>query len=194
MRMYLGMCSLVDQKVGEIMALLEKRGMLDNTWIIFLSDHGEMMGNHHMMGKTMFYKSSVQIPALIRPPKKPAMGEISQPVEMIDMTTTILDIAGAKPLPDSKGISLVPAMQGKNLSKPAVYSVIAASRSTELMAAVRTADYRYTVEWKSQTPCEFYDMKNDPDELKNLVDDAAMKAKRDEHHELIAAHMGLPPM
>ena len=194
LRMYLGMCSLVDQKVGDIMALLEKRGWLDNTWIVVLSDHGEMMGDHHMMGKGSFYKASVQIPGFIRPPKRPSEREISHPVEMIDMTATILAIAGAEALPDSKGISLLNAMNGKPISKQAVFSAISDNKEKQLMAAVRTVDYRYTMEWKTKTPCEFFDMKNDPDELINLIGDPSKKALIDDHYALLADNMNLPLM
>ena len=187
MRMYFGMCSLVDQKVGDIVALLQKRGMLDNTWIIFLSDHGEMLGDHHFMGKMMFYKGSVQIPGIVRPPKKPAQAKVSQPVEMIDMTATILDIAGAAPLPDSYGASVLPALSGKALPKEAAFSeAYQKVKGVEMeMVAVRTADYRYTMERNTKTPCEFFDMKNDPDEIKNLVDDATMRTRIGEHQGLI---------
>jgi arylsulfatase A-like enzyme len=189
MRMYLGMCSLVDEKLGEIVALLEKRSMMDNTWIVMASDHGEMLGDYYFMGKMTFYKGSVQIPGIIRPPRKPAQAQVDLPVETIDLTASILDIAGADPLPNSRGASLLPVMNGKAHDKKAVFSETGDGKATQYMVAVRTADYRYTLEWKSKTPCEFFDLKNDPEEAKNRVNDASMKARIDEHHGLITDHL-----
>src|SRR5262249_6822796 len=59
--------TLIDDQVGEILAALKRRGMLENTWVVYTSDHGEMAGDHRLIGKVVFYEPSVNIPLLVRP-------------------------------------------------------------------------------------------------------------------------------
>jgi choline-sulfatase len=67
-RQYYAMVSLIDQRVGDLLALLERRGWLDDTWIVYSADHGEMLGDHGLMAKMNFYRSSVRVPLIVRPP------------------------------------------------------------------------------------------------------------------------------
>ena len=188
-RMYYAMVSLVDQKIGEIMNILEKRGELDNTWILYSADHGEMLGDHLMMEKSTFYKSAVGVPGLIRPPHgAPGRQLVETPTEVIDMTATILDIAGATPLASKGGFSLLPLMNGASVADARAYSEI--GNKNGFMVAVTDGRFRLTVEWNSRTPCEFFDLDNDFDELVNLVNDP-VHARRvtDMQTALIEPHM-----
>ena len=67
-RSYAADISVIDQAVGDMVEALERRGILDNTWIIYTSDHGEMGGNHRMMSKCVLYEPAVRVPLIIRPP------------------------------------------------------------------------------------------------------------------------------
>ena len=187
-RMYYAMISLVDQKVGEIMQALEKQGELDNTWIFWSSDHGELMGDHNMFGKSQFYHPSVGVPGVVRPPKNMKVEKrISSPAEVIDMSATFIDIAGAAPL-DASGRSLIPVMQGKQTPRYAFSEI--KGRGDTLMVAVTDGRYRYTVEWNSKTPCEFFDLQEDPQELNNLINDPAGKKQAAQMQtDLIEPHM-----
>jgi arylsulfatase A-like enzyme len=188
-RMYYAMISLIDQKVGEIMAVLEKRGELDNTWIIYSSDHGDSMGDHAFQGKSNFYHGVVGVPGIVRPPKAVMPGQvITAPVEAIDLSVTMLDIAGAAPL-DVPGRSLMPAIsKGQEVSQLA-FSEIAGGKGT-LFVAVRDGRYRYTVEHNSGTPCELFDLQEDPLETTNLVNDPGHAARvKKMQSDFIAPHM-----
>jgi arylsulfatase A-like enzyme len=168
-RMYYGAISLVDQKVGEILRVLEDKGELDSTWVFYSSDHGELMGDHKLFDKTLFYHSSVGVPGIVRPPGgAPAPRRVDAPAEAIDLAATILDVAGAEAL-DAPGRSLLPAMRGEQGPRYA-FSEMARSKDT-LYVAVTDGRWRYTVEARSKTPCELFDLASDPDEVTNLVAD-----------------------
>ena len=171
-RIYYAMISLVDQNVGNILSALERQGELDNTWVLWSSDHGEMMGDHLLMGKSVFYHAAVGVPGIIRPPKNtPKVQRVDAPVEVVDLTSTILDIAGAPPLAQAQGHSLLPVMNGASVKNPVAFSEISNLKGDPYFVAVSDGHYRYTVDQKTRTPCELFDLKNDPDEVDNLVND-----------------------
>ena len=96
---YWGLNSLVDTHTGVILDALEAAGVADDTIIVFTSDHGDMMGSHQMLAKTVMFEESVRIPLLIRLPGQTAAARISKPVSQIDLVPTLLDLMG-QPVPD----------------------------------------------------------------------------------------------
>jgi arylsulfatase A-like enzyme len=187
-RMYYAAISLVDQKVGEILKALADRGELDSTWVLYSSDHGELMGDHGLFDKTLFYHASVGVPCIVRPPDgSPAGRVVSAPTEAIDLAATILDIAGTVPL-DAPGRSLLSVMRGEETPRYA-FSEMARSRDTYFVA-VTDGRYRCTVEHKSKTPCELFDLDADPQEVTNLVDDKSQARRIAEMQgDLIEPHL-----
>jgi choline-sulfatase len=103
---YYGNVTLIDEKVGELINILEENQLLDNTWIIYTSDHGEQLGGHKLFMKFVFYRSSVQIPLIIRPPKGTEKKVINNDVELIDVAATIFDILNLELPPNHHGKSL----------------------------------------------------------------------------------------
>ncbi len=91
---YVAMIENIDRNIGRILAYLESRGELENTIIIYASDHGEMLGDHGLFGKAVPYRQSVQVPLIISGPGLLA-GQICHGlVELQDLTSTIIDLAG----------------------------------------------------------------------------------------------------
>lgn len=181
-RHYYGMVSLIDQQIGAVLASLETTGQLDNTWIIYSCDHGEMLGTHGLWAKMNFYQGSAQVPLLIVPPGGGASVVDDTVVELTDVAETITDIAGAPPLARSRGRSLVPRLQGD----PGAVRDFAYSR-IQSYAALRTERFRFTMESRSGVPCELFDMQEDPDERVNLVNDSSRSGiVRELKHELTA--------
>ncbi|MBD3195199.1 MAG: sulfatase-like hydrolase/transferase [Candidatus Lokiarchaeota archaeon] len=113
---YYGNVTLIDDKVGEIVKLLEDNDILDNTWIIYTSDHGEQLGDHKLFMKFVFYRSSVQVPLIIRPPKGGDGKVIKKDVELIDIPATMFDILGMDKPKDHKGKSLLPLIYNSDNS------------------------------------------------------------------------------
>jgi arylsulfatase A-like enzyme len=92
---YWGLVTMVDMAVGGILSELNRWGLDDNTIVVYTSDHGEMMGSHGMYFKGVMYEEAARVPCLIRYPKRGyAARTIKHPVSHIDLTPTILDLAG----------------------------------------------------------------------------------------------------
>ena len=90
---------------------LERKGLLDNTWFIYTSDHGEMGGNHGLMSKCVLYEPAVRVPLIVRPPGGCAPRVVDALVEHVDVPATVREIAGAPEVPSSEGRSLVTSVQ-----------------------------------------------------------------------------------
>jgi arylsulfatase len=96
---YAAMIENIDRHVGRFLELVEARGELANTLIVYSSDHGEMLGDHGRWGKTVWYHPSVGIPLIVAGPGV-ARGQVSEAlVSLHDLCPTFLDYAGAKVLP-----------------------------------------------------------------------------------------------
>ncbi len=192
-RQYYGMVSLIDQRIGDILDALRRRGFMDNTWVVYSSDHGEMLGDHNLMGKSNFYRASARVPAIIRPPRTaldPTLQGrvIEDPVELIDLTATVVDVGGAV-LEGARGRSLVPALNGEGVGRETVFSEIGTSANPDrFFIAATTGRHRATFEWTSGTPCELFDLEADPDELQNMVDEPAARPLIEDFRERVATH------
>ena len=190
-RHYYGSITQVDQQMGEIIRLVEERGEADRTWFLFTSDHGEMLGQHSLWSKLVFYGPSVKVPGLIRPPRGVPPKEIKAPVQSVDLTATILEIAGAKPLPGATGRSLLPVMEGQGPEPGAAFSELAGPRGQGFyFVMVATPEYRYLYDRQSGTACELYDLKNDPLEQRNRLGDPAFASiQKALHGDLVEPFM-----
>ena len=178
-RQYYAMISLIDECVGKLVAQLEAQGLLDDTWIVYSSDHGEMLGDHGLMAKFNFYQSSVQVPLIIRPAGGCAPAVRDDLAALVDVGPTLLDLAGATPLTDARGESLLPSVRGMGQDRDYLFSEIQKqSRKAQAptFRAVRDQRFRLTLETGSRTPCELFDLQEDPRELDNRVSDPAMDA------------------
>jgi len=110
---YSAMCENIDRGIGEILAAVEKRGDLDNSIVIFSSDHGEMLGDHNRWGKHVPYQPSVGIPMVAAGPGVKARGESKALVSLLDLTATFLDYAGVKKPAAMDSRSLRPLLAGR---------------------------------------------------------------------------------
>ncbi len=113
-RNYAGLCAQVDGALSQILWTLEASGQADNTVIVFTSDHGEMMGAHSLVGKSVFYEEAVRIPLVIRAPflqSRPI--RVSRPVSQVNLVPTILDLLGKKKPDFLPGESLLPLAEGR---------------------------------------------------------------------------------
>lgn len=189
---YYGMISLIDHSVGRVLARLTDLGLSDSTIVIFTSDHGEWLGDHGLIQKgPMMYRGLLQVPLIVAGPSIPAGGRHANPVSLIDIAPTMLDLAGASPLQDMHGASLARAWRGEATGEYALnewelepwrYGV---DRALSLRT-VRSAKYRLTIDLLSNEG-ELYDLADDPDEMVNRFDDPAFLSIRNEHLDMIRA-------
>jgi len=119
---YWGLVTQVDLSVGGIMRTLEELGLADNTIVVYTSDHGDMMGSHSLLAKTVMYEESVKVPWLMRIPQLGRTQRvIRNPVSHIDMVPTLLDLMG-NPMDDRfPGQSLVPLLKRGSVAEHHVY-------------------------------------------------------------------------
>jgi len=96
---YWGLCTLVDKHIGRILDTLEECGLADNTIVAFLSDHGDMMGSHRMLGKNVLFEESIKIPLMISLPGQAEARLVTDRVSQIDLLPTWLDLLD-QPIPD----------------------------------------------------------------------------------------------
>lgn len=120
-RGYYGSVTFIDEQVGRILGALEERGMLDNTLILFTSDHGDMLGDHHLWRKTYAYEGSARIPMILRWPKAMGLGDkrgtrLSQTVELRDVLPTLLDAAGSRASKKLDGDSMLKLVRDPSAS------------------------------------------------------------------------------
>jgi arylsulfatase A-like enzyme len=122
-RNYAGLCTQVDQALGRILWALESSGQAENTLVVFTSDHGEMMGAHGLIGKTVMYEEAMRVPLLIRAPfRRHSASRVQRNTSSIDIVPTVLDLLGRKPAATVSGHSLAPLMSGGAHPEPFVFS------------------------------------------------------------------------
>jgi len=169
---YYAFVTEIDDWVGRILGKLEELELEESTLVIFVSDHGEMLGAHGMRGKFNFYEESVRVPFLVRYPGKiKAEQTISAPVSLLNIFPTVLDYAGLKNIP-TDGFSLKGLMEGteapeydfavsewqwKNASVP---SIMIRTDNWKLMTTHRSGGKNIEA---------LFDLTNDPHEMNNLL-------------------------
>lgn len=168
----------IDEGVGQIFAALEKTKQLDNTIFIFSSDNGYFWGEHGLGDKRWAYEESIRDPLLVRYPKLVKAGiKIDPMVLNIDLAPTMLELGGAKIPKDVQGKSFLPLLKGEQVKwrDSALFEYFNEKMysRTPTWTAVRTENWKY-IQYKGLPGMdELYDLKTDPYEMKNLINDAA---------------------
>ena len=183
---YYACVDFVDDCIGELMRGLDAAGLLDDTIVIYTSDHGEMAGHHGLWGKTVHFEPSVGVPLLMSGPGiAPGHARVAHPVSLLDLFPTTCALAGL-PIPaDLDGVDLSPLLADpaggaapRRYAPSAYYAYgnrvrgLTESRDPEphqAMRLVRDRDWKY-VEIEGGRPVLF-DMRGDPGETTNLAAD-----------------------
>ncbi|WP_157015034.1 choline-sulfatase [Mesorhizobium xinjiangense] len=171
-RGYFANISYLDDKVGELIDTLERTRMLDDTIILFCSDHGDMLGERGLWFKMSFLEGSARVPLMVAG-KGIASGLVDTPVSNLDILPTLCDLAGidlSAIMPWTDGQSLVPQMNGETRTAP-VLMEYAAEGSYAPLVAIR--DGRYKFVHCEIDPPQLFDLDSDPNELTNLAADPA---------------------
>jgi len=159
---YSGMVTLIDDYVGRFAAILRERGLWDNTVIIYSSDHGEMMGDHGMFTKSIYFEQALRIPLLIAGPGIRPRGPTDALVQLSDLAPTILELAGLGCPGNMQSQSLVPILRGEA-------DKARESQVSELADSRMLFDGRYKFVDHDNDQGELYDLEEDPSELRNLA-------------------------
>ena len=176
---YLRCIASVDDNVGRLLDYLDSSGLAENTVVFYTSDQGFYLGDHGWFDKRFMYEESLRMPLLVRYPKEIKAGSVNKVlVQNLDFAPTFLDFAGVEAPADMQGESLRQILRGKTPRQwrksiyyhyyeyPAVHSV-------KRHYGVRTQRYKLIHFYDDIDEWELYDIKKDPDELKNLYNDPA---------------------
>ncbi len=179
------MIEQVDVAVGGMLQVLEETGQADNTIVIFMSDHGEMLGDHGLYLKgPFFYDCLTRVPLIIRWPHHFKAGKRTDAlVELIDLAPTLLEAAGVPWPAGMQGKSLTHLLETDETShRETVYTEFFNANfhynPTPMLTSIRTTDWK--LNYCDQVKFgELYDLKKDPDEVKNLWNEPHARDQRE---------------
>jgi len=191
---YAGNVTLIDDQIGAILEVVRSRGEIDQTFIVFASDHGEMNGDQGLIYKANFLDQVLQVPLIIRPPLGDAPSgnrQLSVIAELMDVGATIVDYAGGSLSGPSHAKSLRPLIEGEATT----HREFAVS---EFLGHTAIVDQRWKIEFDSDDcPALLFDRTNDLLEQVNLVDDsryAGVTAELSDRLTAFRATTSAPPV
>ena len=180
---YMANVTMIDEKVGELLTALDERGYLENSVVIFTSDHGDCLGDHGHSQKWTMYDIITRVPTIVWAPNRFAGGRsLDQLCSLFDLGPTILDLAGLDTPDDFEAESLLPALQGKDWNgRETVFAEHCRDGllPAEYMSMARTMDWKL-VHFVGEEFGQLFDLANDPQEITNLWEDPAHAARKEE--------------
>ena len=193
-RAYYASISFLDAQVGRLLDALDRLGLTDNTIVVFMSDHGYLLGERGQWMKQMLFERSARTPLLIAGPGVTGKGRASKRiVELLDLYPTLAELAGIAPTPGLHGRSLAPLLRDPDAqwNHPALTQVVRGPATARFKGySVRKERWRYT-EWEDgKRGTELYDEDGDPNELRNLAADPKHAKVVAEMRELLKATRG----
>ncbi len=174
---YYATVTFMDEQVGRVLAELDASGLRDSTVVIFTSDHGYHLGEHHMWQKSNFHEEAARVPLIISAPGFEPGRSLSM-TELVDIYPTICELLGIGIPEEVQGTSLVPILKDPEAEvKKASLTLDGSGRG------VRAPDWAY-MRYKDGTE-ELYDMNNDPGQFTNVVNREEVRGKKVEMSELL---------
>ncbi|MCF6175624.1 MAG: sulfatase-like hydrolase/transferase [Victivallaceae bacterium] len=194
--LYFGSIHYVDHQIGRIIKAVEDR-CPDNTYIIFTSDHGSMMGGHRLEEKgSIMYDDCTRIPFIIKEPNSKNAGKIiSTPINHTDILPTLYEYAGFGTVPIFDGKSLVPVI-AETIDEATQFTYMEFTRHTinhdgnggyQPIRAIVQQSYKLVINLLDSD--ELYNLDDDPDELDNLINDNNHAEIRDKLHQQLLSYM-----
>jgi len=181
---YARLTERVDAQIGIVMEALKKSGLAENTIVIFTSDHGDLDAAHKLEHKTFFYQESINIPFLVSYPWMKQKGIVDSTHLVnngLDLLPTLCDFAGIKAPSDITGKSVVPLTnqaEGINWRKHIFLE-------TEIGFLIHTGRYKYELDGIGRNREMFVDLKSDPGETINTINEPKYKKEADKLRELL---------
>ena len=188
---YYGLVTLTDALVGRMLAVIDGSALRDDTVVVYVSDHGEMAGQHGIWQKQCFYEPSVRVPLIIRTPAQGGRGggwaggqRIEAPVSLVDLLPTLLDLAGIEPPDGLPGASLTGLRAGTGDRERVVFSEYHAQGMLTGGFMIRRGDYKYNY-YVGHEP-QLFNLREDPGEFRDLAAAARRRPVRAAlHRELL---------
>lgn len=180
---------MIDTQVGQILDTLEARGRMENTIIVFTSDHGDCLGDHGLIQKWAPYEQVTRVPLTICAPQRFRGGrQVDALVQLFDLGPTILEWAGVEPDPTFEAISLNPALEGGDFAGRAhVFCEQGGDvnlTGASFLTMVRSPTHKL-VHYQGQPWGQLFDLEADPGERVNLWDESAAEERKRELMEVL---------
>jgi len=161
---YCGLVKCIDDNVGRILTSLRDKSILDDTIVVFTTDHGEYMGEHGLYAKNQWYRTAYQLPFLVRWPKKICAGTVlEQFVTNVDVQQTLLGLMGVEPSGREQGRDASPLLRGETVEWKDEAMIHHSS-----LESVGIFTPKYELVLKANGRHMFFDRINDPEQTKNL--------------------------
>jgi choline-sulfatase len=171
---YFGLITHLDEQIGKIMQATESLGLLDNTRVIYTSDHGDLFGAQGTFGKKNLYEGSVGVPLIAAGPGVPAGLSVRQLVSHVDLYPTLLESVGVTPPHADRllpGTSLFSAIEGREDLRRPVFAEFHAQGSKAGAFMLRQGDHKLV--YHVGMPAQFFDLAADPNETRDLAEAGA---------------------
>jgi N-acetylglucosamine-6-sulfatase len=184
-RQYMESLRSVDDSIGRVLEFLRNKKMLESTLVIYMGDNGFLFGEHGLIDKRNAYEASMRVPMLVHCPDLIPKGiKVNQVIANIDIAPTLLDVAGLETPKYMDGQSFLPLLRGEKIEwRDYLLYEYYWERNyphTPTVHALRGDRFKYIHYYGLWDTDELYDMHNDPDEMKNLIDDPQYNAVVDE--------------
>jgi arylsulfatase len=192
-RSYAAAISHLDEQLGRVLAALEKRGELENTLVLFTSDHGDVMGDHLLYRKTYSVEGSVNVPMIVRWPAalplKARRGQVrDELVEMRDVLPTFLDAAGLPVPVQVEGRSMLDPLRRKPWRKQLDLEHASCYNPKDGWVALMDHRYKY-VYYTITGEQQLFDLRKDPSELRDLAAEPAAAKRLGEWRRKMVKHL-----
>ncbi len=183
---YYGLVSFLDANIGRVLGALDDAGFTDTTRVVYVSDHGDNMGERRLWGKSVMFEESAGIPTIIAGPGIPEGRVSATPVNLVDVYPTVLDTAGLESADvERPGRSMVDIAGADDDRERVIFSEYHAAGATSGAFMIRRGRWKY-IHYAGMTP-QLYDLQEDPDERRDLGEDAAYAKICDELHAELRA-------
>ncbi len=166
---YYGAITFCDRNLGVLTRALERTGLAQDTVVVFLGDHGEMLGERGLWYKMSFFEGACRVPLLVSAPGLFAPRRVPEAVSLVDVLPTLVELAGGRPERDLAGPidgrSLVPHLGGRADAHDEVYGEYLAEGAVSPLVMIRRGPWKFI--HSLGDPDQLYDLVNDPDERIN---------------------------
>ena len=191
-RAYYGSLAYVDRYLGELLDVARETGLLDDTIVVFTSDHGDMLGERGMWFKKVLFENAMRVPLILAGPGIPE-GRISENVSLVDLMPTFVDAARAggdfRCLGPLDGHSLWPLIEGRSTAWPnTVHGEMTCEGVIEPVVMIRRGSFKFIC--SSSTDPLLFDLSRDPDELVDLAGDGGVVAIEADFRRLVDEKWG----
>ena len=194
-RAYLGNISYVDDWTGALVDAVRELQLADDTVIVLLADHGDMLGERGLWYKMNFFEGSARVPLIVHSPSRFGARRVGAPVSLVDVLPTLLELAGGSPaeaVEPLAGRSLLPLCQGQDDAERAVHGEYTAEGACAPIVMIRRGRLKFV--HCPADPDQLYDLASDPHERVNLATAPGHAASVAQFRAEVAARWDLPKL